>query len=104
MGTLSQLGKIFKASSTSVISSQLPRQMECAPTSRYHFGSLSLQNAMDVIGHIYVGKETSRMDYATRYSREDENNMLNSLAHSFSVLREKCNTVFRPAKTTLKFN
>ena len=36
-----------------------------------------------------VRKETSRMDYATMYSREDENNMLNSLAHSFSVLRER---------------
>jgi len=29
-----------------------------------------------------VGKETSRMDYATMYSREDENNMLNSLLSS----------------------
>ena len=56
------------------------------------------------VGHDVVGKETFRMDYATRYSREDENNMLNSLAHSFSVLREKCNTVFRPAKMTLKSN
>ena len=37
-----------------------------------------------------VGKATSRMDHATIYSREDENNMLNSLAHSFSVLRERC--------------
>ena len=37
-----------------------------------------------------VGKETSRMDHATIYSREDENNMLNSLAHSFSILRERC--------------
>ena len=57
----------------------------------------------DALSH-GVGKETSRMDYATRYSREDENNMLNSLAHSFSVLREKWNTVFRPAKMTLKSN
>ena len=57
-----------------------------------------------LVPHHHVGKETSKMDHTTIYSREDENNMLNSLAHSFSVLRERCMWFLGQLNVTLIYN
>ena len=48
----------------------------------HSLGRSTLSSDNETCGSGLVGKETSRMDYATMYSREDENNMLNSLLSS----------------------